>query len=437
MKTEVVLSDNFLIDLGRIKGSPLFNLNRPCEHEVELGCLPANPSKPTVVLSDLSGNYSALLDALVNRGFVSIREYQGRATFEVTDLGKGARLILAGDTNDRLSGFFTTTQVIDQLRKQDLEVVTLVGNHELSLISTLIHKPPKTLPVKEYQLRQNGQGPILEYVPLSNFEWFGACLHWINKQGGKVTIDDLAAQSSSKDLNLKIWSDEYLELLGSENLLETLGRARNTLVKSASTVNFFNKLKGAFEDNGIYFVHAGLPVYEDLEGGNYTSRIKSDWVSSIQDPGRCWKMGMGVSLWMRNYENIPDRARGEMTQVYDSYYGRFGSLVWDRLPRNFLKEVDQPKKLWLPESFEAQWLEKIKGFGVQSIVRGHDPAPYLGASMQSLVQLNGISILNCEACLDKNQSGYTYISPEGIVFARPPEKKCDIPDFPSMQLSNY
>lgn len=396
-------------------------INGLLNEEIHLGRLPTAPSRPTLVLSDLSGNHKAVLQSLIARRLLSVKNLEGgNCTLELTDSGKNSRLVVLGDSNDRREGFLMVLKTLSALHKLGMEVVILAGNHEAVMLSLLLHRPAKFIPFAEIKLKDSETDRTIKGVEAGFSTWQRGLQHWINKLGGDVTIQEFARGGEIYDRYPDCTGKNYLERLlkfwpgaeeeGGCHIATLYNRAFHGFQNSKLANYFVKNLKPFYFDNGICFCHAALPKLGATNGRDYLHQLNRSFKHQIHDPGECWKLGHGVC-----YDTDRYTLYEQDSENFDFYYGRVGSLIWDRLPDNI---VNAPFDLSLKaEAFDLLWLQQLGEWGVSSMIRGHDTPFRLGAQAQSMVQLGGMQIVNCEAELAIKKFGYTYIDQQGEVFA--------------------
>jgi hypothetical protein len=383
-----------------------------------LTTLPARPSTHTLVLSDLAGNYDALMHALIVRGFVTIDEHK---QIIPTTIGSAGKVIICGDISDR-EGSHTPECIllIDLLRTKGLKMHCVEGNRDSHMRAFLLHTIPTEIDISE----TFGGSRSTEWVHLSQAHVTAALEQWLTVDGGYATVCSFARRDKwwrrMQEALLRN-QPELVDAFRSHTLfkdpekrdrcLDALKAARRVFRANPAYANFLQTLDPFHFDNGIAYVHAGLPAnLPERSWTEHLAAIKADFIQMRTDPNKNWLYANGVSIPRKVADADIDSAETSQT-----YCGRFYGITHDRLPENSVK---LPKQGEFRHSFSPESIATLEQNGVRALVRGHDSPTYLGVRTQSSITLGqALQVVNVEAELETSSAtGYTFITPEGKVF---------------------
>jgi hypothetical protein len=385
--------------------------------ESHIGRIADHLSFPTLVLSDLSANYEALLSALLLRGIV---EYAPSGIVP-TEVGLSTHLVINGDINDRGEDLIPCMWLLSHLREHGVKVSTILGNHEAVLLSFLVHDPIKELNVKDLGLTKFSTRERIETWPISPATWSDSFLFWYLRNKGRPTLHTLARFNDKLPNKKEVppLPDEYHAALRDFQFdIDVFEGARSALVNSPLCRGFIQGLKGCVVDNGVVFAHAALPLFNHLSG-RYLKELSGHLSQKISDPATCWRMGIGFHYSGQEYHSPKyPHAHALGPRRLQSDYSSVGALIWDRLPAMIEDRLCTVADTELPQTFHAEWLAHLRSEGVQALVRGHDSIDRLGHSQQVIMQREGIRILNVDVDLaEQGALGYSYITQSGEVYA--------------------
>lgn len=396
---------------------PLRNSTDMKPWEVHIGRIADHLSSPTLVLSDLSANYEALLSALLMRGVVECTS----SGITPTETGLSTHLVINGDLNDRGGDLIPCIWLISHLRESGIKVSTVLGNHEAVLLSFLVYEPIKTLDVSDLTLIKFGTRERIESWSLSPAAWADSFFFWYLRNKGKSTLHSLAQFNDylPKKREVAPLSEPYHAALRDYQFdIDVFEGARSALIKSPICRDFIEGLQGCVVDNGVVFAHAALPCFQH-RSGRYLKELPEYLSQKISEPESCWRMGVGFHYSGQEYHSPKyPHAHALGSQRLQSDYSTVGALIWDRLPAEIGDRLCSLPDQNLPATFHSEWLTYLQSEGVQAVVRGHDSIDRLGHKQQVILQRDGVRFLNVDVDLaEQGALGYSYITQSGEVFA--------------------
>lgn len=371
----------------------------------------------TLVVSDLSANYGALLGALLLRGLVELSPDGIVPTKE----GLATHIVINGDLNDRGSELVICLWLISHLRGSGMRVSTVIGNHEGYLLSFLVHRPIQEILIDDLELRRYDDSKKIEKVPITPGDWAEGLAFWYLLNKGSATVHALAQFDDYlvKKNKPNLLPQEYREALRDVGLeWEVIEGARSAIVHSPVCRRFIRGLVGCVIDQGVCFAHAALPEVQ-FSPGKLLRELPSFLTQQLRDPKLCWRSAVGHHYsgkvfhspkYPHAHLNREDKLQGD--------YGPLGSLIWARLPKGIGEAFSSVKDTELSSAFSTEWLSQLRGEGLQAIVRGHDGVHRIGFEQQTILRREGVSVLNVDVGLSTSGAlGYCYITQSGEVYA--------------------
>lgn len=385
--------------------------------ESHIGRIAEHLSSSTLVLSDLSANYEALLSALLMRGLV---EYTPSG-ITPTEIGLSTHVVINGDLNDRGEDLIPCLWLISHLREHGVKVSTIIGNHEAVLLSFLVYEPIKKLDIRDLSLTKFGTKERIETWSLSPESWADSFCFWYLRNQGRTTINALARFNDHLPSKRHVTplSEEYHTALHDFQFdIDVFEGARSALVRSPICRSFIEGLKGCVVDNGVVFAHATLPRFNH-RSGHYLRELPDHVSQKVSEPESCWRMGIGFHYSGQQYHSPKyPHAHTLGPRRLQCDYSSLGALIWERLPADIGEKLCTLPDQELPPTFHSEWLSHLRSEGVQAVVRGHDSIDRLGHTQQVILQREGVRFLNVDVDLaDQGALGYSYITQSGEVYA--------------------